>query len=250
MDLGEKVETGDGSYSIIHPEFGECYHSSSGAAKEARDLYVLKSGFAEHIRNASKAVRVLDVGLGLAYNALSTIESWLAEIQRPPLQMVSLEINQSLVESLVTGAPSWSEGWPQSWMRLIGALRKVEAATELEDFEQRFPFATSFWICELDADLDWVIVVGDARKALQFKRKTERPWHFVWQDPFSPEKNPCMWSEKWFSRLKAECDFNTKLMTYSVSRQTKNALSAAGWYYEKLKTTTRKRHWISASPQP
>ena len=57
-----------------------------------------------------------------------------------------------------------------------------------------------------------------------------------------------MWSAEWFKLVGGESHESTKLMTYSVSRMTKDALKNGGWYFEKVDTTTRKRHWIKAAP--
>ena len=80
------VETADGSLSLVHPEHGECYHSRSGALTEARSLYIEMSGFLPRLAATAKAViEVLDVGLGLGYNALASIDAWAAALSASPL---------------------------------------------------------------------------------------------------------------------------------------------------------------------
>lgn len=251
MSLGDPVKTEDGSYTIMHPGHGECYHSYDGAAKEARDLYIERSGFLDAVSRTTKAIRVLDVGLGLAYNALTTVDAWRTLGNPSNIEMLSLEIEEKLVIELASGKPSWSEGWADEWKDLASSLEKIEDPQSIDRLKDKFSFAKSFWHAKLkkgESSFDWLIVIGDASKASGFKTDEEQPWDFVWQDPFSPEKNPSMWSAKWFSLVKKECHKETSLMTYSVSRVTKNALTEGGWGFEKVDTTTRKRHWIKASP--
>ena len=175
MKLGEPVKTEDGSYTIRHPDHGECYHSYDGAAKEARDLYIERSGFEKIVGSGARNVRVLDVGLGLAYNALTTIDAWLHLDNAVPLEMVSLEISEDLVSALASGEASWSKGWNKTWFDLVSNLEKKEAS-ETSELEAKFSFADSFWEAEISHphpenknSLKWLILVGDARNGKSFQ---------------------------------------------------------------------------------
>lgn len=254
MKLGEPVKTEDGSYTIRHPEHGECYHSYDGAAKEAYDLYIERSGFEDIVGSGGRSVRVLDVGLGLAYNALTTIDAWSRLDRAGSLDMISLEISEDLVEALASGKASWSKGWNSVWFDWVGRLQKKEQPG-CHDLKSKYSFAESFWQAEIPhpnpdnkSSVKWLIVVGDARNGKSFSDENMK-WDYIWQDPFSPEKNPQMWSGEWFKIMKNESHPTTKLMTYSVSRATKNALKEGGWNFDKVDTTTRKRHWIKAVPE-
>ena len=250
MTIGDAVETGDGSYTLRHPDIDECYHSYDGAAKEARDLYIERSGFKERLKMSSKKIKVLDVGLGLAYNAMTTIDSWWHAVEAPDLQMSSLEINHLLLDEILKPKPSWSKAWPAVWFEFKDKIVVISDKNEQSLLRQKYPFAESFLKAVIEhpksgSSLNWLIIVGDARKADSLSSCGET-WDFIWQDPFSPEKNPAMWSSEWFSFLKKESGDQTRLMTYSVSRKTKDALNDGGWKFEKLSTSTRKKHWIRA----
>jgi tRNA U34 5-methylaminomethyl-2-thiouridine-forming methyltransferase MnmC len=254
MKLGEPVKTEDGSYTIRHPEHGECYHSYDGAAKEARDLYIERSGFETIVGSGAQSVRVLDVGLGLAYNALTTIDAWVNLENSGPLEMVSLEISEDLVSALASGKASWSKGWGKTWFDIVSKLEQREGSAA-STLKIKYSFADSFWEAEIihpnlgnKNTLKWLILVGDARNSQSFAEAGLK-WDYIWQDPFSPEKNPQMWSAEWFGVMRKESHSETKLMTYSVSRATKDALNDGGWSFDKVDTTTRKRHWIKAVPK-
>ena len=113
--LGKLIETADGSLSLIHPEHDECYHSHGGALWEAQSLYCKASGIIETLNTAVGIIRVLDVGLGLAYNACSTIDAWFQSGGSNCLEIHSLEINADLVTALSGGTGAWQENWPSHW---------------------------------------------------------------------------------------------------------------------------------------
>src|SRR4051812_14403400 len=97
--LGPTLRTDDGSLSLVHPTHGEAYHSRLGATAEARLLYVESSGIKAAFA-AQRPVAVLDVGLGLGYNARETLQAW-AQTPRPgALSLLSLEIDPDLVRAL------------------------------------------------------------------------------------------------------------------------------------------------------
>jgi tRNA U34 5-methylaminomethyl-2-thiouridine-forming methyltransferase MnmC len=92
----------------------------------------------------------------------------------------------------------------------------------------------------------WKVIVGDAGR--QGLPDLSSKLDFVWQDPFTPELNPIMWSPEWFAKVRAESKPSTRLMTYSVSRVVKDALEKSGWVHERMRTPGRKRHWLRAQP--
>lgn len=238
--LGKVIETADGSLSLIHPEHDECYHSHGGALWEAQSLYCQASGFKEQLEQQNKTIYVLDVGLGLSYNACSTLDAWFHSSGASSLVMHSLEVNPMLVAALSKNKGPWQANWPAHWQSWCSSLK----ATDKESvFSSQIKHPKN-----PDSSAQWTIHVGDALKTCQtLQQDLEAAWDFIWQDPFSPEKNPSMWNKEWFAILKANSNENTKLLTYSVARLVKNALMDAGWEYQKVKATGPKRHWLRAS---
>jgi tRNA U34 5-methylaminomethyl-2-thiouridine-forming methyltransferase MnmC len=233
--LGDLVETADGSLTLRHPGHAETYHSSAGAETEARELYVQRSGITAAFDQGRKA-SVLDVGLGLAYNATATFDAWVSHPGPGSLSIYSLEHNHDLIRVLVDGRARWTAGWSASRLALISSLRQQESGWSAE---YRHPTA--------DAVLIWKILVGEAHDTLAL---CPGGFDFVWQDPFSPEKNPAMWSEAWFSMLRKHCGDDAVLMSYSVARIVRDALAASGWDCERIPTPVRqKKHWLRAKPR-
>lgn len=64
------VPTSDGSFTLLHGEHGQTYHSVHGAFQEARHVF-LEQGLCHYVhRNAARPVRVLEVGFGTGLNFL------------------------------------------------------------------------------------------------------------------------------------------------------------------------------------
>ncbi len=228
-------QTADGSWTLAHAEHSEWYHSRAGALTEARHLYVVASGILGEFEQGN-CVRVLDVGLGLGYNALATVDAWLQSGAKAHLQILSLENDEALFHALRSGSAPWQIGWNPFWIEALKGLR-----------------------CESDGlwrgvirgpgggALDWHVILGDARSdaSISLLQKSG-PHDYVWQDPFSPKKNPGMWTADWFSAVALAVGCDGCLMTYSVARKVRDALEVSGWRVEKIPTTSHKKNWLRA----
>lgn len=238
---GDIVETLDGSLTIRNPDIDECYHCFQGALFEARSLYVKSSGILERFLNpadnlAPSDIMVLDVGLGLGYNAIATVEAWLIAPSPPDLSIVSLEIEGSLVEAFASGEAPWQDNWQPDLKSASACLKKSSDNSWLGSLKH----PTS------EAILSWEVYVGDAANS-PIPSKSQK-YQFVWQDPFSPGKGPALWNEHWFRRLAETCEIGCRLMTFSVARQVKNGLEGSGWQWKRIKgPPPGKRHWLSAT---
>ncbi len=234
------ISTEDGSFSLFCEEIGECYHSRFGAKSEAMGLYIRASQIAERWRNASP-LYVLDVGLGLGYNALCTLESWLADPQAAaPLCLTSFEKNQALFNSLRIVQGPWQVNWPESWRSWIQALAPISAlhsTTSGEVWKAHIPHPTRPIACE------WTCVTGDIRETL-FAHAPSSGWERIWYDPFSAKKAPELWAAPWLTQLRTCVAPSVTLVTYSVARSVREAFAQAGWSWEKVPTDTGKRSWL------
>ncbi|MEY4631099.1 MAG: hypothetical protein RIQ81_1219 [Pseudomonadota bacterium] len=229
------IETADGSWTLAHREHSEWYHSADGAVSEAQSLYIDSSGILNRLQAASP-VRVLDVGLGLGYNALATVAAWQRCGGAGKLEILSLENDADLFAYLRSGKAPWQKGWPAAWLAMAESLELAQDGI------------WQAWQRGADGgELLWRVALGDAKAPSSFAALANMgPYDFVWQDPFSPAKNPSMWGFDWFSALVGSVKRDGVLMTYSVARPVREALSDAGWRVEKIPTTTRKKNWLRA----
>jgi tRNA U34 5-methylaminomethyl-2-thiouridine-forming methyltransferase MnmC len=240
--LDELVVTQDGTITLRHPAYDEDFHSIKGARLEADSLYMEASGFRSHLKTSTfrHTLGVLDVGLGLGYNALMSIECWSEELGSQDLDLVSLEHTPELVQSLADPACAWKEGWPAAWKSWSQSLQKKAS----EDV-----WTATFLHPQSGKELRWRVLVGDARSA----DLSSWTFHYIWQDAFSPKKNPELWSVEWFEKLRAVSDPSVRLVTYSVARLVRDHLEAASWTQERVKTPqaqsgegSGKKQWLLA----
>ncbi len=236
------VMTQDGTLTLRHPGYDEAFHSNQGARFEAESLYMEASGFRAALQSepASDRIGVLDVGLGLGYNALMTIECWMKSAGQQDMLLVSLEHTPDLVAALADPACGWKEGWSESWRRWSQTLEKQH---ESENWQAQLTHPQS------GRNLRWQVLVGDACAS----NLAEFEFHYVWQDAFSPKKNPELWSVEWFEKLRAASHPTVQLVTYSVARVVRDHLEAACWTQERVKTpqaqngaASGKKRWLRA----
>ncbi len=229
------IRTEDGSFSLYCTEVGECYHSRSGAKSEAQSLYVEASGIAARWHQPTP-ISVLDVGLGLGYNALCAIESWMADpAATASLHLTSFEKNAALFKPLRTAQGTWQTNWPENWRRWVHALSPIFCEGEVWRAEISHPSQPS--MCR------WTCVIGDIRETLA-AHVPATGWELIWYDPFSAKKAPELWIEAWLTQLRRVTAPTATLVTYSVARGVREAFSAAGWSWEKVPTNTGKRAWL------
>jgi tRNA U34 5-methylaminomethyl-2-thiouridine-forming methyltransferase MnmC len=251
--FGTPVPTQDGSLTMRHPEHGECYHSTQGARFEAERLYIDASGFRDALATGVDLV-VFDIGLGLGYNALATIRAWQRELSPGMLGLESFEVVPALVQALASGEAPWQTGWHEPELDAFKALTQVAPHT----WQATIAHPTAPVTCQ------WRVHVGDAKSVLSAMPSSAgapvmpssagasgifRQATFIWQDPFSPAKNPTMWDAEWFAALRQLAAPDAQLVTYSVARAVRDALTAGGWQWEKIKAATElKKHWLRARP--
>lgn len=242
VSLDELVMTQDGTITLRHPVYDEEFHSIKGARFEADSLYMEASGFRSHLvaTESIETLGVLDVGLGLGYNALMTIECWMQGRGTQDLNLVSLEHTPELVVALAEAGCPWKEGWSDAWKLWSQSLQKKAETDE---------WAATFQHPRTGKKLSWLVMVGDARLA----DLSAWTFHYIWQDAFSPKKNPELWSVEWFEKLRAVSHPTVQLVTYSVARLVRDHLEVASWTQERVKTPqakngegSGKRQWLLA----
>ena len=151
------------------------------------------------------------------------------------MRLCSLEINEELVQALSTKEAPWIKGWPENWLGWISQLEKVE---------------DGLWSASLECEshngkVEWLVQIGDASTLSLFGYNFD----YVWQDAFSPKKNPELWSGDWFREVLTHSKDEVILVTYSVARVVKDGLLDGGWHFEKCKGSGMKKQWMRATKQ-
>jgi queuine tRNA-ribosyltransferase len=197
----------EGFGSIVHAASGEIMHSRTPPMEEARSLYAGQAGLAERLADADPApLRVWDVGLGAAANAIAAIEC-AEQAARRPLHVVSFENDLDP-------------------LRL--ALEHLDKFPYLDRPGPRELLARGHWE---SAGCEWRLVTGDFERTLA---AAPGPPDVIFYDMFSPKTIPGPWRLGTFQNLLSACAGHaTELFTYTVSTAARATLLAAGFFVAK-----------------
>ncbi len=198
----------DGSATLFHPDYRENYHNLTGAWVESTEIYgkVWNDFFPE----IPVDFCVADVGLGLGYNFLLAL-SLLDKKSLKNSSIVSFE--QELIP--------------------LDNLKKIPYPGEVAGYQD-----TLFSLCQNLEEQNFInqkvnstnitIYLGDLRQKL--KLLPDRSV-FLWLwDPFSPAKNPEMWSLDLFRLVLQKSSTQAVLVTYSAAAQIRAALLRSKWH--------------------
>ena len=194
----------DGSETLHNDTYDEYYHSKSGAVEEAFEKYVKPC----RIRELAKSghVKILDIGFGLGYTAIAAIDASLEANPNCEIEILSFEKDESIFKELKNLNP------PLKNYFLIVKL-EYDPKTEAYYYEDRNIFLK--------------IKIGDASDLI---KKTNGKFDAVFLDPFSPSKNPELWSKDFFSEIRKRVKPESVLATYSCARKVRENLKEAGFF--------------------
>lgn len=199
------ILTEDGSHTLHSELFGETCHSTSGAKTETLLHYLEGCHVKERLRSYPQ-FQILEVGFGLGIGLLTTLDVLRVE---HPWHFVSLEIDPDLVK----------------WF--------------LEEYQHLPIVKNAKWTSEKIVhsqfeNIELTILIGDARRELApFLKDSTLKFHAIFQDAFSPKRNPHLWTVEWFSLLKKHSHQECILSTYSASSSIRKSLIHSGWVIKK-----------------
>ena len=195
----------DGSSTLLNVALGETMHSTQGAWEETHLHYWLGCKMPQ-LFNSLASVGLLEVGLGMGLGLEQTL---LLRSQLPlaaPLFYVSFEIDGQLVK------------WVAE--KILG--QKIIERKIFSDYEM---WRGDQWQA--------IILIGDARQTLPAYLKSNPIFfHAIYQDAFSPRRNPELWTVEWFKLLASFAHSDCLLSTYSASSRMRKSLLQAGWGIE------------------
>ena len=187
----EKTPTDDGSFTFKSLNFNENCHSTGGAIEETIFNYIKST----QVNNLCLPItNIFEVGFGLGVGAiLSFLE---AKKQNKKITFYSIEIDEEL---LVWFKENTSD-----------ELNKIFPFNEL--------YKNSECTYRVSSELgDLIIFIGDAFKNRDSLITHIKPIDKIFQDAFSPKRNPDLWTKEWFEFLKTIASPNVILSTYSAS---------------------------------
>jgi len=184
------IKTNDNSYTFYSKEYSENYHSISGALEESLKKFI------EPCR-IKDGMKILDIGFGLGYNVLMAIHT------AKNLKIISLEKDSEILKEL-------------SSLDIPDYLK--------EDFDKVKIVAKKLYFNDSNTEIR--VLLGDANETIKELNET---FDAVFLDPFSPKKNPELWTLEFFKEIKKRMKQSGVLVTYSCASSVRKNLKDAGF---------------------
>jgi tRNA U34 5-methylaminomethyl-2-thiouridine-forming methyltransferase MnmC len=216
------IETEDKTQTVWSEFFDENCHNLSGAYQETIYNYIEGCQLSQLVELHDQ-VNVFDVGFGIGVGLLS-IDEFLKVHPNKTINYYSIELDEELV--------IWA---------IKNNLNNVTHVVSNEDGIRKILFKLN--------NISVCIFIGDGRITVLEAKKLNliSPLHAIFQDPFSPKKNPTLWTVEWFTLLKELSHPEVYLSTYSSSVSIRKSLLVAGFSianakgFGKKKTMTKAR---------
>jgi tRNA U34 5-methylaminomethyl-2-thiouridine-forming methyltransferase MnmC len=195
--------TQDGSVTLHSEKYDEYYHSKSGAIEESFEKYAKPCGISELAKKGP--LRILDIGFGLGYNAIAAIDLAVESNPGCEIEVISLEKDESIIKEIQNLNPC---------LKNYFIIKKLE-----------YDPKTKSYLYE-DKNIFLRIKIGDARDTI---KSLDKKFDAVFLAPFSPIKNPELWTEDFMKEVLKKMKKDAILSTFSYARQVRENLKKAGF---------------------
>lgn len=211
------INTEDGSFTVYSPLHTEACHSVEGARSETIRYYIEGCEILKKAQTKDK-VSILEIGFGIGVGLQCTLECLEENFNRtnrmPHLTYISLEKDEFILNELFPKLIWLKSHFYPPLDKLQKSVYKGVPCLELSVEKLRL-----------------IILLGNARSTLvQLKSET---FDAIFQDAFSLQKNPELWTIEWFKLLKTFAHDETILSTYSASSRVRKAMIEANWTVKK-----------------
>ncbi|WP_419172070.1 tRNA (5-methylaminomethyl-2-thiouridine)(34)-methyltransferase MnmD [Halobacteriovorax sp.] len=209
----QAVTTDDGYITLHSGHFDENCHSTAGALEET--LYNYVEGCSVLERAQASSITILEIGLGVGLGILATFESTKDIANK--IKFITTEIDPELAN------------WVISQASIGKHISNLEKNKEFISFNLRENFQVK-------------ILLGDARETIKNLDLEDIKIDCIFQDAFSPTKNPTLWTKEWFRNLRSLCNKDSVMTTYSASVKIRKAMLEAGFIVTNMKGFGNKRN--------
>lgn len=195
------VLTEDGTATLYSKEFNESYHSiKDGALRESLEKHIIPAFKFSPLKD--KYI-ILDICFGLGYNTLATL----------------LYIKQNGIDSKIEIIS------PELNIELIYSLKDFNYPKEFREFRDIIK-ALSSNLYYRDEQFKIEIFNSDAREII---KNIDSRVDILYQDPFSPKKNPLLWTRDYFLDIREIANRDIIITTYSVATPIRLSMYESGF---------------------
>lgn len=207
------VQLRNGAFSVHSTDHGETMHPGLGPAAEAQELYVRQLRLIERQMEMKDEFVVWDVGLGAAANASTVLRA--GDCLHNRLRLISFEHTLEPLQLALQSSAT------------LGYLAGYEPVVNRLIQDNAVNFANG------SQKVSWTLHVGDFPAFIRTQEAAGLPKpHAILFDPWSPAKNPAMWTAPLFADLFRLLDPTRPcaMPTYSRSTMLRVALLLAGFF--------------------
>lgn len=217
----KKVQTKDSSFTLYSEDYDECYHNVNDGA--------LSESLKKHVEPAflfapkKDKLTILDICFGLGYNTLTTLYYLKRDNLDTKVEIISPELDRDLVKS----------------------LKDFDYPKEFNDFKHIISEISRNYFYE-DENIKIDVKIGDAREVI---KNIDKKIDIVYQDPFSPKKNPTLWTVEYFKDIFDIMDKDGILTTYSIASPVRFALDESGFLVYEREIEGLKKETVAAKKE-
>jgi len=204
------VKTADGSNSLFSDSYNQTYHSDKGAIAESKHVFLNASGISELVETKKyKQLNILEVGFGTGLNFFLTSDLFISK----DISLHYIAFEHTLLTHEVIASLDYE-----------AHLEHTNLYHQFLDFRESFKEGVPSFEFSFE-NIKLTILLGNALE----QNIPEEYFHAIYQDAFSPEANPELWSEPFFKSLQNSMLPDAKLTTYSVKGDIRRRLQALGF---------------------
>ncbi len=206
----KEVVTRDKSITLHSKEYDETYHSVSGAVEEAYKKFVEPALEIVDLRNKDE-ISILDVGFGLGYNSGAVLDKVLEASLNCRISIAGLEKDPGILLKIKDMHPL------------------IKTYHVIKDLAEQLTPENKGTAKMLEYNKEGIIIRVLLGRAEQLVKHLEPGFDIILHDPFSPKKNPELWTESFFKELRRLIKDNGVLTTFSCARNARENMMKAGF---------------------
>ncbi|WP_168926782.1 bifunctional tRNA (5-methylaminomethyl-2-thiouridine)(34)-methyltransferase MnmD/FAD-dependent 5-carboxymethylaminomethyl-2-thiouridine(34) oxidoreductase MnmC [Nitrincola schmidtii] len=214
----------------ISDQFDDFYFNSDGGVDESNHVFIQGNQLVDRFKalTAKESFVIAETGFGTGLNFLITRQHWLKNAPDDAiLHFISFEKYPLTADDM---ALAW-----QSWPHLNDCNNAL--------LEQYPPAIEGFHSLSFDQGMvKLTLIFGDLLEQLPRLEASIDAWYL---DGFSPSKNPAMWQSDLYQHMARLSHSQTTFATFTVSRQVREGLQAAGYSLTKRSGFGQKREMLT-----
>ena len=210
----QRTKTLDGSQTLFSERYEQTFHSNKGALSESKHIFLNASGVRKRLHK-KLYTSILEIGFGTGLNFFLTAD--LALKTGTKLDYSALE--QDLLPADLVQSLNYKDYLKRSDLLIAYLVFRDELPPQVPPGNYSFQFE----------GVGLELRAGEATE----QSFQENNFDAIYQDAFSPDANPELWTESFFGKLSTALKPGGVMTTYSVKGDVRRCLKALGLEVEK-----------------